>query len=75
MPINPKNTNVTDLSRTADGVQVEIGLRVQDYNWDWGVVESGPDIGGWYDIRLDNGRQSYMDGTRLSVVGWELEDR
>lgn len=69
--IHPRNTNVTRLDHTSDNVPVKVGLRVQDYNWDWGVVESGPDVGGWYDILLDNGRRSYMDGTRLSHLGWE----
>lgn len=59
--------NVTDPSRTQDGIPVTIGLRVIDYDWKWGNVESGPDNSGWYDIRLDNGDRSYMDGTRLST--------
>ena len=59
--------NVTDPSRTQEGIPVTIGLRVIDYDWKWGNVESGPDSGGWFDVRLDDGRRSYMDGTRLST--------
>lgn len=32
--------NWTDTSKTNDGVEVTIGLRVHDYDWKWGVVES-----------------------------------
>jgi hypothetical protein len=59
--------NVTDPSRTQEGEVVVIGLRVMDYDWNWGNVESGPDSGGWWNVRLDDGRRSYMDGTRLST--------
>lgn len=59
--------NVTDPSKTQEYEPVVLGMRVIDYDWNWGNVASGPDVGGWYDIDLDNGRRSYMDGTRLST--------
>lgn len=64
--------NWTDPTHTNDGIPVELGLRVHDYDWNWGTVESGPDVGGWWNIALNDGGRSYMDGPRLSVRGWNV---
>lgn len=33
---------VRHVCRTTDGVAIELGLRVQDYDWKWGVVAERP---------------------------------
>jgi len=55
-------------SRTIDGVTVEVGLRVIDYDLHKGTVECADRIIDgvvWWTIALDNGRHSRMDGLRL----------
>jgi hypothetical protein len=62
-------------ARTIDGVLIRKGLRVIDYNLDLGVVDSIHHVEShphdrvqdvvWYNIRLDNGGRSSMDGGRL----------
>lgn len=62
---------VTD-DRTVDGVLIEVGLRVVDYNRDHGEViklgviygESDPN-GAWHTVRTDKGTENIFDKTRL----------
>lgn len=61
--------------RTSDGIEVVDGLRVWDYNMDVGAVDFSTtrEIGsewfdGWYDVKLDKGGKSFMNGERLRTV-------
>ena len=71
------------VARTIDGVTVVEGLRVIDYNFDKGEVHSVDHIANdgtpWFNITLDKGGRSLMDGLRLWTKvqtndGWEFGD-
>ena len=57
------------VARTIDGVTVVEGLRVLDYNIDPGTVHSVDHIAQdgtpWFNIALDKGGMSMMDGLRM----------
>ena len=63
----------TPLDRTVDGVEIEVGLRVVDYDRKHGVVEEigTTNLGTldaptyWHDVLRDDGTRSTMDGSRL----------
>lgn len=47
---------MTDITRTSDGVKIEIGLRVFTNDWSWGTVTEPPrewDDRGWWRVQID----------------------
>ena len=63
---------MSGIDKTANGVTIEVGLRVFTNDWVWGTVVAPPkewDEAGWWDVALDgrSGHPKSYNGDRMST--------